>query len=282
MNLNDRALLVSLNIGGWSGRKIDKRITQDVASANGVTTSAGRYNKCLLPGCSVLESIHAKDGHIRNKFYTNTLPWGVEGQQILPVSNYLAFMQDFRREKAERQALVQQFVTDYPTLVQQAQSSLNTLYDPKDYPDYQSIGDKFYMELQVMPVPATDFRVQIASDELTRIQQEVEQRVAAAQTTAMRELWSRVYERVKHIADKCADHKAIFRDSMIENAQELCNLLPRLNFTDDPNLEAMRGEIEAKLLMHPEALRTNPELRNRVAGEAKAIMDKMSSFMGGM
>lgn len=282
MNLNDRALLVSLHIGSWSGRRHDKRATQDVASANGVTTNVGRYHKSLLPGCTLLESIHSKDGHVRNKFYTNTLPWGVEGQQILPVSNYLAFMQDFRREKAERQVLVDQFANEYPTLVQNAPTQLKTLFDPKDYPDSKEIRNKFYMDIQVMPVPSTDFRVQIASDELTRIQQDVERRVADAQATAMHDLWTRVYERVKHIAEKCADHKAIFRDSMVDNARELCELLPRLNFTDDPNLEAMRQEIEAKLLQNPDAIRLNPTLRSNVAADAKSIMDKMSSFMGGM
>jgi hypothetical protein len=280
MNLNDRALLVSLNIGGWSGRRIDKRVTQDIASANGVTTSAGRYNKSLLPNCDLLSDIQQKDNHIRAKFYENTLPWGVEGQQILPVSNYLTFMNDFRREKAERTQLVSNFVSQYDALRVRAQTDLGPLFNPDDYPDSDRIAEKFYMDLQVMPVPTTDFRVQISSEELTRIQQDVETRVQKAQNTAMNDLWQRVFDKVKHIAEKCADPKAIFRDSMIENARELCELLPRLNFADDPHLETMRQEIEAKLLRHPEALRTNPVLRQDTAIEAKAIMDKMSVFMG--
>ena len=60
-------------------------------------------------------------------------------------------------------------------------------------------------------------------------------------------------------------------------------LLPRLNFTDDPNLEAMRAEVEAKLIgHHPDALRNNLDLRQDAALEAKAIMDKMSVFMNGL
>ena len=54
----------------------------------------------------------------------------------------------------------------------------------------------------------------------------------------------------------------------------------RLNFTDDPNLEAMRQEVEATLLKHPEALRNDPDLRSDTASKAKEIMDKMSVFMG--
>lgn len=282
MNLNDKALLVQLNIGGWSGRKLDKRVTQDVARTNGVSTSAGRYNKCLLPGCSLLEDIHSKDGLIRNKFYENTLPWGIEGTFLLPTSNYLGFMTSFRKEKAERTLLVSRFAYDYPTLKAKAKQDLGPLYCESDYPAANEIERKFHMDIQVMPVPSSDFRVQIGTDELARIQQDVEERLKSAQATAMKDLWNRVYEKVKHIHEKCADPKAIFRDSMIENARELCELLPRLNFADDPNLETMRQEIESKLLRHPEILRLHPEMRRDTAAEAKAIMDKMSAIMGGI
>jgi hypothetical protein len=282
MNLSDRALLTSLRIGSWSGRKLDKRVTQDVARTNGVTASAGRYNKCLLPNCNVLENIHSKDGLIRDKYYQNTLPWGIEGTFMLPTSNYLGFMTEFRREKAEREALVERFVDEYPTLVNNARASLGPLFQDADYPTQSGMARKFYMEVDIMPVPSTDFRVQIASDELERIQQDVEARIKSAHSLAMQDLWNRVYDKVKHIAEKCADPKAIFRDSMIDNARELCELLPRLNFADDPRLETMRQEIESKLLKSPEVLRLHPEIRRDTAAEAKAIMDKMSAIMGGM
>jgi hypothetical protein len=136
------------------------------------------------------------------------------------------------------------------------------------------------MDMAIFPVPSTDFRVAIASDELTRIQQDVEKRIADAQTTAMKEVWDRLYDRVKHMAEKLADPKAIFRDTMVENTKELCALLPRLNFMDDPNLEQLRQQVEASLIKHPDALRNDPDLRRDTAAEAKAIMDKMSTFMG--
>jgi hypothetical protein len=125
--------------------------------------------------------------------------------------------------------------------------------------------------------------VSIGSDELARIQQDVERRVADAQATAMKEVWQRLYDRVKHMAEKLADPKAVFRDSMIENAREICMILPRLNFTDDPNLESLRQEVEMGISNHhPDALRNDPDLRRSTAAEAKAIMDKMSVFMGGL
>ena len=93
--------------------------------------------------------------------------------------------------------------------------------------------------------------------------------------------WGRLYKHVQHIAEKLADPKGIFRDSMVENAQETCDLLTRLNIADDPNLEAMRREVEAKLISHhPDSLRNDPDLRQDTAEEARKIMDLMGSFMG--
>lgn len=280
MNLNDRALLVQLSVSQWTARKYDKKVTNEVASAHGTTTAAGRYNKSLLPMNDYLDRVHKKTTHIRTKFYENTLPWGIEGTMMLPTSNYLQFMTDFRKEKGEWQYLVNEFVSNYDQLRLDAKRLLGSLYDDADYPDETDVARKFNMDMAIFPVPSTDFRVAIASDELTRIQQDVEKRIADAQTTAMKEVWDRLYDRVKHMAEKLADPKAIFRDTMVENTKELCALLPRLNFMDDPNLEQLRQQVEASLLKHPEALRNDPDLRRDTAAEAKAIMDKMSVFMG--
>jgi len=229
----------------------------------------------------LLDRVHKKSTHIRTKFYDNTLPWGLDGTMMLPTSNYLNFMTEFRKEKNEWYSLVSDFRGEYPQLVLDAKRLLIGLYDANDYPSPDDIGNKFNLDVAIFPVPSSDFRVSIASEELSRIQQDVERRVADAQSKAMIEVWQRIYDKVKHMAEKLADPKSIFRDSMVENIREQCDLLSRLNFMDDPNLETLRQEVETTLLKHPDALRNDPDLRRDTAAEAKAIMDKMSVFMGG-
>jgi hypothetical protein len=282
MNLSDRALLVQLRVSQWTARKYDKRATQEVASNHGTTTAAGRYNKSLLPMNDYLDRVHKKTTFIREKFYDNTLPWGIEGTMMLPTSNYLQFMTDFRKEKSEWWSLVNLFTDNYTDLKDNAKRVLGGLYNEEDYPTLTDVSRKFNIDMAVFPVPSNDFRTNIASDELQKIQQDVERRVQDAQQQAMKEVWTRLFDRVKHMAEKLADPKAVFRDSMVDNAKEICALLPRLNFTDDPQLEAMRQDVEAKLIKHPDALRNDPDLRRDTAAEAKAIMDKMKSFMGGV
>lgn len=282
MNLNDRALLVQLNVSQWTARKYDKRASKEVTTAHGAASAAGRFNKSLLPMNDKLDNIHKKTTFIRTKYYDNTLPWGLDGTMMLPTANYLSFMSDFRKEKGEWESLVQDFLDEYDQMKLDAQRILGSLYDAADYPNVLELRHKFKMDMAVFPVPSADFRVSIGSEELTRIQQDVERRVKEAEQAALKDVWNRLYERVKHMAEKLADPKAIFRDSMVENAREICAMLPRLNFSDDPNLEAMRQQVEATLLKHPEALRNDPDLRQDTAAEAKKIMDAMGAFMGAL
>lgn len=283
MNLSDRALLVQLSISQWTARKYDKRATQEVAATHGTNMAAGRYNKSLLPMNDYLERVHKKAGAIRTMYYENTLPWGIEGTMMLPSNNYLNFMTEFRKEKSQWEYLVNDFLSEYDNLRVDAARYLGSLYNDADYPNKQDLERKFRMDMAVFPVPSTDFRVSLSDAELSGIQRDVEERLRNASQSALKEVWERLFERVRLMADKLADPDGLFRNSLIENAKEICAILPRLNFADDANLEAMRQEVELKLAKyHPDALRNDPDLRRDTAAEAKAIMDKMSVFMSGM
>ena len=228
-----------------------------------------------------LNNVHQKSTLIRKKYYANTLPWGIDGTQILPSANYLAFMNEFRKEKYEWQMIVNQFLAEYESLKYDAQRLLGNLYSNTDYPSKDEIASKFNMDMAIMPVPSGDFRVDIADEELARITSDVEARVQDAAQSAMDEAWKRLHERVQHMAEKLADPAAVFRDTLVENTREICSVLSRLNFTDDPNLEAMRLEVEQSLTKHhPDALRNDPDLRRNKAAEANDIMKRMGAFMG--
>ena len=140
------------------------------------------------------------------------------------------------------------------------------------------------MELSILPVPtAGDFRVELADEEYSSIQSEIEQRVADSSKAAMSEVWQRLYDKVEWLAERLSEPKNAFHDGTYQDAKDLCGMLTRLNFTDDPDLESMRREVEQKLVNHhPDALRNDPDLRNDTFDEAKVIMDKMSVFMEGL
>ena len=283
-HLSDRALLVQLNISQWSARKLDKKATREVADANHASRDAGNFNKKLLPMSDSLANIHTMTGDIRKEFYTNTLPWGLENTHMLPTANYLSFMTMFRKRKSEWELVVNKFLTDYPTLQVTAQRFLGNLYNPDDYPHVRDLRDKFSMDLVVLPVPTNDFRVQLADEELAGIHADIERRIGESTGLAMKEAWQRLYDRVKHMVERLAkidDPKSRFHESTLEHVTELCTILPRLNFTDDPHLEAMRQEVEGKLAgLSKDAMVNDPVFRQTKIDEASDIMARMGAFMG--
>lgn len=280
-HLSDRALLVQLNVSQWTARKLDKKATREVADANYASRDAGNYHKKLLPMSDSLANIHTMTGDIRREFYANTLPWGLENTHMLPTANYLNFMTTFRKRKSEWEAVVRKFLSDYPYLQTNAQRFLGNLYDPADYPDVNDLRHKFSMDLVVMPVPTNDFRVQLADDELSTIHADIQRRVEESSGLAMKEAWQRLYSHVKLMSERLGNTEGRLYDSLFDNAIELCRILPRLNFSDDPNLEAMRQEVETKLVGHSkEAIKGSPVLRKQVADEAADIMARMGAFMG--
>jgi len=280
-HLSDRALLVQLNVSQWTARKLDKKATREVSDANGAGYDIGGYHKKLLPMSDSLADIHTMTGDIRREFYANTLPWGLENTHMLPTSNYLGFMTAFRKRKSDWEAVVRKFLTDYPHHQTMARQFLGQLYDPADYPDVADLKYKFKMDLVIMPVPTNDFRVQLADDELSNIHADIQRRVEESSGLAMKEAWQRLYSHVKLMSERLGNMEGRLYESLFDNAVELCRILPRLNFTDDPHLEAMRQEVEQKLANHTkDSVKDNPVLRKQVADEAADIMARMGAFMG--
>ena len=269
-------------VSQWTARKFDRKTSAQIADLNHVNQTVGRYNKALLPANELLKQIHQETSKVRKIYYENTLPWGMEGSRILPTANYMSFMSELKSHKSKWEQLVQQFCVEYPQAREDARQALGPLFDSKDYPREEEIRSKFHLDAVVFPVPSNDFRVQLADDELEQIQHDVEQRVKTASQTAMRDAWGRLYERVNHMATVLADPKKRLFDTLVTNTQDLCSLLPKLNFEDDPELEQMRQQVERQLAgLNPDMLRNDPELREQTADTAKDITSKMAVYMRG-
>ena len=284
MSLDTKAVLVQLNISQWTARKYDKRVTQEVSDKHNTVGDVGRYNKALLPDNDLLKRIQKKSTAIRTEYYANTLGWGVtDGIQLLPSANYMDFMEQFREHRAEWQELVDEFISQYMQLKDNAERTLGDMYNESDYPEEHELRSKFAMDMTVLPVPSDDFRVEIGSDEMERIADEVRSQVEGAYQSSIKEIWQRLYDKVEAMNKKLSDPKAVFRNTLTENLSDVCDLLTRMNINDDPDLESIRQQVDSELTRnHPDALRNDPIKRREVADKSKDIMSKMNVFMEGL
>lgn len=287
--LSEKAVLVNLSISQWTARKEDKKVSREV-EAQYHAHDAGRYSKVLIAQ-EEIQKLSSIANEARTFHYENTLPWNDDGTRILPTANYLTYTRKIQELKSKFESAVSTFLDAYPDLVTEAQNRLNGLFNAADYPPIEKITRKFDLTVKVNPMPdSADFRVSLQSDDLEAIRGDLDQRIKENTQQAIGDLWKRLYSGVEHMAETLNDPEAKFRDSLVKNLIDLCELLPRLNLTDDPDLERMRKEIEARLTGHdPEALRpknaktpmeesARKEARKQTAEEASKILKDMEAY----
>jgi hypothetical protein len=279
--IHTRALLVWLQISSWSARKYDKAVTNKVNRDYAASSDAGRYNKFLFAGdAPSYKHLVQLLGALRTWHYSETLAWSDEGRRLLPIANFTRYTDGLRERQAEIDRAVNAFIADYPALRAQAAIRLNGLYRAEDYPMVSDLRSKFSISLAYDPVPTVgDIRVNLSADQIAAVEANVLARASSSVDTAMRDAWERLHTVVSHVAIKLADPSAIFRDSLIENVRECCDVLQRLNVTNDGNLESMRANVLQQISsMAPQTLRDSKHARQQTADKAKAILDQMSAF----
>lgn len=282
--LISRAMLASLRISSWSARKYDKKVTAETNAAHGADSDAGRYNKMLLPGdASSYKALTAHIAATREVHYAQTLAWSDDGWRLLPVLNYQKYTDKMRDARHTYETLLTEFLSDYPALQQAARVKLNGMYRDEDYP--VDVAGKYGFGVEFAPVPAGgDFRVQLSQAEIDVIATRTESRVKSAFEDAHRDAVKRLYVCVSRIHERLAvpagDKGGIFRDSLINNARELCDILSRMNITGDAQLESLRKQTDSLATVQPDDLRNDAVTRIQTANAAQGILDSMMSVYG--
>ena len=279
MPLNEKAMLVYLKISFWTARKYDKRISQEIEDQY-KADNAGRFNKILIAK-EHLANIQKIISTARAFHYENTLPWNDNGGRLLPSANYFNYIRSISSFKDRYEAEVDNFLRVYPDLKEEAKNRLNGMFAAEDYPEVQLLEEKFAFRTNILPLPAAnDFRVNMSDSEVESIRSSIQQRVKEAAESAMQDLWQRLFKVVSHMVERLIEPDNKFRNSLVTNIADLCELLPKLNITDDPKLNEAVEEIKAKLTVHDsQTLRDDEQIRNKTAVEAQKIMNKMRDYL---
>lgn len=276
--IQNSSMLVDLNISVWLGRKMDRKVSQEIDVAKDTKTRAGNYHKQLLPGMESLDRLHQVATATRAWHYENTLPWSDNGSRLLPMKNFFAYKEGLNKWEAEFNAAAEAFYAEYPSLISAAALKLSDLFSRDDYPSVGDIKHRNRFSYHFSPLPAVgDFRVDVAEETQRELQAQYEKYYNNKLEEASRDVWERLHECLKKMSDKLAgDEKQIFRDSLVTNTTELCEMLTRLNVTDDPKLEDARREVEKALVgLTAKDLRKDNELRKDVKKRVDDILSMM-------
>ena len=280
--LAERAMLVSLRMSRWRAERIDRGISERVASEYKMTAQrAGKYAKYLIdPGTPSYRAVCRAYGDMRTRYYWHTLPWAHHGARIVPAVSFHKYSEDMRKCEQARQDAVNAFTAEWPRLATLSVAESNGLITASDLPD--NIRDCFGIDLQVMPIPTVgDLRVQMSAEDAARVKAQmqagVDAQIREALTVATRDGFERLYKHVSRMVERLSDKDASFHDSLIVGLRDLCAILPALNITDDPQLEVLRDTAERMVAgVEPGHLRDVPLIRERVCQDAKALQEKLA------
>lgn len=282
------AVLIDLSISCWTGRKLDKRASNDITAQNGAAKGVANVHKKLLGDCAELDAVQKFAANARNAHYAMTMPWSDLGMRLCPTAKYIDATNGYESTMTALQnefwRLVQLFLDAYDWERGQAQVKLGGMWNSDDYPTREAIASKFKFRFVPVPLPdAGDWRLDIGNEAAAVMREQYEKFYGEQLTKAMNDVWERAHEALSKMSERLdyADDttKKVFRDTLVTNVQEIVDLLGTMNVTGDPVMaEAHKRLDQAMQGITPDALREDAYLRaqtKRQVDEVKRIIDNL-------
>lgn len=280
-SISSSAMLVELSISTWTGKKTDRKVSNEVTLNKNAASGVVNVSKKLLGDCAELDAVQKFVGNVRNIHYAMTQPWSDTGLRLLSTAMFhKRYQKEMTDHGAEFDGLVDKFLNAYEWEITQAQVKLGDMFNASDYPTKEELRGKFKFQLVQMPLPdAGDFRLDVNNEAQDILRKQYAEHYERMLQTAMKDIWDKAYDALSKMSErldyKDKDTKKVFRDSLVDNVLEVVELLNLCNVTGDAQMSAMRERLENTLLgVTPDALREDEYLRK----ETKTKVDEILSL----
>jgi len=278
-NLNTRAMLVGIKFSQWTGRTMDKKVSQEVRSAKHAEADTGSWWTYLAPKKALqkINTAYCRCDVIHRRL---TLPWTDGGMRILPSAMFMEYRSEMSKSIEEFHESVEEFLKEYPTIRKRAAERLGQLADGKNLPTTSDIRSKFGVVQSLIPLPTTaDFRVDLSANDLKDAKEQVTRTLTEATGRAMGSLWEKLGEMVAHMEAVLKDADKKFTKATIKSLEAFCTQIPKMNITDDKKLEAVRKEVLEHLKkMDAGAIREDAGKRTSATKTATKLSKKIGAF----
>ena len=272
-----RATCLSLELGvPGSRRKVaSSEVTVD-ADTDRIGVSKSLYDS------KEFKAVKTMDGTIRAYIYGRSLP-SMFRSGVYMVPNTLLQETDTRllELQAERDALIDAFMLEYPAIKLRDREKLRGLYDDADYPADATLRKAFSMgwEYIAFGVPQN-----LPGAMFAREQSKAAAKLAEATDEIRQVLRAEMGELVKHMVDRLSgkgDGKPkVFRNSLVENLKEFLQVFRDRNITDDAELDALCDRAKSLLNgVDAQALRESDQARSKVAAGFAEIKSQLDGMM---
>ena len=259
-NLASSCIQIDFSAGTWTGRKLDRKASDEVEIQNRAHPRMANVHKKLLGDCQELIAIRKFVGNVRNSHYRMTLPWSDMGLRIIPTTKYFDYHKQMTEYQNEFYTMLDKFLGVYDWAVIQAETTLGDMFNKNDYPTVDTLRDKFNWRLSYIPMPdAGDFRVDIGNEQADAIREQC----AEYYSTMFHQAIQEIAEPLKNMSERLdysnGEDKKVFRDTLVSNVVTAIDLL---GVTSDPKFVKIKQELDHAFVgITPDALREDPYLR---------------------
>ncbi len=280
--LCEKALIINVKIGSPLASKKDQKESESVAKDNNATVSSISVTKALLRSKAMKDLTNASQ-KIRLAFYRYSAPWNDNGGRICRVSNFIKVKQELEKLIRDYYEMVDKAVDGYDAMIEEDKVSLQNLFNPKDYPSKEIFRKKLYAKIEVLPVEKSDYRNgALGDEEVTAINQNIENRVIEAVKNAEKDSLNRVLEKLNHLKERLtSDGK--FHDSTVDNVIKEIDETKDLNIAENPAidnvLDSIRGAIASQ---SPDSIRDSKNSRELATQVTSAAITEIENTMAGL
>jgi len=285
ISLASSAVLVNADVSIWNATKSDKKISQEVTKSKKADDGAGRFTKNLLVNNIKHKAISNYRQTIDNWINERTYGWN-KSQSLLPAVYLPTFKAEWQTHETNFYTLLDDFISDYDSIVSNMAFSQGDMFNRDDYPDKEVIRAKFKARLFISEVPSNDFRCSIANDlardlhdTYTKQTQDIMQSLQNEQAQRLVKLLTSISNTFTVTTVNGKESRGKVFDSTIEKTKELVTLYREFNLSDNPIIRDAVNQLEITLSgVTAESVRSSDSLRKDVKNDVDDILTKFGAF----
>ncbi len=245
-----------------------------------------RVTKKIMDSATYREIV-SLDGNVRRWLMARSLPVPAlkAGVYAVPVGLVTSVEEKLAEFSEKRDALVEQFVQEYPQRIEEAKVRLRSNFSPDDYPGTLVLQDAFrihtrYVSFDV-PTALKEVSGEIFARErekAARAWQDTLEAWTVLLRTSMADLVNHMVERLSMNAD---GKPRVFKDSLVSNLRDFLGTFDARNVADDADLKELAEKARSLLSrdVTPERLREDSRFREAVAVGFAKIKEKLDTMI---
>lgn len=228
----------------------------------------------------------------------NSMVWGQSKRRLLPNANFQRWITGHTALDDQFKLAVDELVANADDILAQAKANIGSY--KIDLPTKEEISKAFSLRYGLEPIPDPkhfgsimgDAGLTVATDDHLRHQ--FEQNMQASYNTAVQDTAKRLAKPLENLAERMDSYnkresdiangrkpgkEGYFRDSLVENVQEIAAVFGNLNILGDTHLADIAKKLGAFNKLTPDILRKRGDVRDAVAARARDILKDLDGIL---